>query len=320
MQRRCSSQSPRYCGVRTSRSPPILWRISLTAFIASSMGRGAGECNEGSFALALASRCQYSQSCLDATATPSILDCFTRMPVGNIRSLPAIRQQAERRVFFTLRTRRGTRAGNVRRIARAPLPGTRAAAGPTAERSPPLAHGSEQGLEVLPLERAEGPPERRGAPLVVGENHPRQRRWKRADGKRKPRQARHREELRAYGQGAANNPSVGLVTPETDKDAVRKTCQHDPHGAVGLDQVVWEPCLRSTAVKNSSSSRILLSANSLSSVAAPCVPWTSHTITASCWAASTLLQRLGSNRCLPTGGPCVSLGPWPPNERCPAPS
>ncbi len=33
-----------------------------------------------------------------------------------------------------------------------------------------------------------------------------------------------------------NNPPVGLVTPETDKDAGKKTYAHDPH----LDpQLVW---------------------------------------------------------------------------------
>ena len=33
-----------------------------------------------------------------------------------------------------------------------------------------------------------------------------------------------------------NNPPVGLVTPETDRDAGKKTYAHDPH----LDpQLVW---------------------------------------------------------------------------------
>ena len=38
------------------------------------------------------------------------------------------------------------------------------------------------------------------------------------------------------GKERANNPPVGLVTPETDRDVGRKTYTHDPH----LDpQLVW---------------------------------------------------------------------------------
>ncbi len=31
------------------------------------------------------------------------------------------------------------------------------------------------------------------------------------------------------GKERVNNPPVGLVTPETDKDADKKTYAHDPH-------------------------------------------------------------------------------------------
>ena len=44
----------------------------------------------------------------------------------------------------------------------------------------------------------------------------------------------------------ANNPPVGLVTPETDKDAGKKTYAHDPH----LDpQLVWAGKAEHTSFK-----------------------------------------------------------------------
>ena len=45
---------------------------------------------------------------------------------------------------------------------------------------------------------------------------------------RKPRK-RDIENYAHTDKERVNNPPVGLVTPETDKDAARKTCQHDPH-------------------------------------------------------------------------------------------
>ncbi len=47
----------------------------------------------------------------------------------------------------------------------------------------------------------------------------------------------------------ANNPPVGLVTPETDRDAGKKTYAHDPH----LDpQLVWAGKAEHGTVKLSS--------------------------------------------------------------------
>ena len=45
---------------------------------------------------------------------------------------------------------------------------------------------------------------------------------------RKPRK-RDIENYAHTGKERVNNPPVGLVTPETDKDAAHKTYQHDPH-------------------------------------------------------------------------------------------
>ena len=45
---------------------------------------------------------------------------------------------------------------------------------------------------------------------------------------RKPRK-RDIENHAHTGKERVNNPPVGLVTPETDKDAAQKTYQHDPH-------------------------------------------------------------------------------------------
>src|SRR6267142_1442270 len=42
-------------------------------------------------------------------------------------------------------------------------------------------------------------------------------------GKRKIEQYQHADKKRA------NNPPVGLVTPQTDKDGARKTYAYDPH-------------------------------------------------------------------------------------------
>ena len=46
--------------------------------------------------------------------------------------------------------------------------------------------------------------------------------------KRKPRK-RDIENYAHTDKERVNNPPVGLVTPETDKDAARKTYQYDPH-------------------------------------------------------------------------------------------
>ena len=48
---------------------------------------------------------------------------------------------------------------------------------------------------------------------------------------KQPRKARKRdiENYAHTGKERANNPPVGLVTPDTDTDAPRKTYQHDPH-------------------------------------------------------------------------------------------
>ena len=46
--------------------------------------------------------------------------------------------------------------------------------------------------------------------------------------KRKPRK-RDIENYAHTDKERVNNPPVGLVTPETDKDAARKTYAHDPH-------------------------------------------------------------------------------------------
>ena len=46
--------------------------------------------------------------------------------------------------------------------------------------------------------------------------------------KRKPRK-RDIENYAHTNKERVNNPPVGLVTPETDKDAARKTYQYDPH-------------------------------------------------------------------------------------------
>jgi adenine-specific DNA-methyltransferase len=40
---------------------------------------------------------------------------------------------------------------------------------------------------------------------------------------------RHIEQYEHKGKERANNPPVGLVTPETDIDTVRKTYAYDPH-------------------------------------------------------------------------------------------
>ena len=52
------------------------------------------------------------------------------------------------------------------------------------------------------------------------------------------RKSRKRE-VRSYAHESeerANNPPVGLVTPDTDRDAGPKTWKHDPH----LDpELVW---------------------------------------------------------------------------------
>ena len=45
-----------------------------------------------------------------------------------------------------------------------------------------------------------------------------------------PKQRKRNIEHYAHaGKERVNNPPVGLVTPETDRDAGRKTWAHDPH-------------------------------------------------------------------------------------------
>ncbi len=46
---------------------------------------------------------------------------------------------------------------------------------------------------------------------------------RRAQSKRRIESYDHRD------KGRLNNPPVGLVTPDTDKDAGKRTCGYDPH-------------------------------------------------------------------------------------------
>ena len=83
-----------------------------------------------------------------------------------------------------------------------------------------------------------------------------------AKAKKPPNKSKKKpiEQYAHKGKQRANNPPVGLVTPQTDKESGRKTYAYDPH----LDpQLIWagkrsghrSKCRRSRCTSTSASTR-----------------------------------------------------------------